>query len=242
MPRARAPYNARMNDLAVAAIVLLIAAMPASLLLLLALDLIRVRSAAWRRSILAGVALLAVPALGWLGRAVWGWAGAAHLEPLCAAYATPEFRGRAAPGTRSVVLETQTSDPPVWAAALLRPPASLDFVEWPLPDGRVGRLERAGRREVPGPLQSAYALEVRRVPHHENRWFRVDLERFRVVDRSWGSAFAEGDELTLRAGTRFWHCGIASGRDVTGPPADPGPGIARFLGQALQGRRPDSAR
>jgi hypothetical protein len=224
-----------MNDLALGAIVLLIAAMPASLLLLLVLDVIRVRGAARRRWILACLALLAVPALGWLGRAVWGWAGAAHLEPLCAAYATPDFRGRAVPGTRSVLLDTGAAEPPPWADALLQPPAALDFVEWPLADGRVGRLEPAGRRVLEGPLQSAYALEVRQVRHHENRWFRVDLERFRVVDRSWGTSFAEGDELTLQAGARLWHCGIASGRAVTDPPADTGPGIARFLARALYG-------
>jgi hypothetical protein len=224
-----------MDDLALGAIVLLIAAMPASLLLLLVLDVIRGRAAAKRRWIVGCLALLVVPALGWLGRAVWGWAGAAHLEPLCAAYATPEFRGRAAPGTRSVVLDNGASEPPPWAAALLQPPLALDFVEWPLPDGRVARLGPDGRRELDGPLQSAYALEVRRARHHENRWFRVDLERFRVVDRSWGTSFAEGDELTLQAGARLWHCGIASGRAVTDPPADAGPGIARFLGRALYG-------
>lgn len=224
-----------MNDLALGAIVLLIAAMPASLLWLMVLDVIRVRGAARRRWILACLAVLAVPALAWLGRSIWGWAGAAHLEPLCAAYATPDFRGQAADGTRSVLLDTEGSEPPAWIAALLHPPAALEFVEWPLPDGRVGRLEPTGRRELDGPLQSAYALEVRRVRHHENRWFRVDLARFRVVDRAWGTSFAEGDELTLRAGDRLWHCGIASGRAVTGPPADVGPGIARFLGRALYG-------
>lgn len=224
-----------MNDLALGAIVFLIAAMPASLLLLLVLDVVRVRGVTRRRWILACLALLAVPAIGWLGRAIWGWAGAAHLEPLCAAYATPDFRGRAAAGTRSVVLDTESADPPDWAAALLQPPAALDFIEWSLADGRVGRLEPGGLRTDDGPLRSAYALEVRRVRHHENRWFRVELERFRVVDRAWGTAFAEGDELTLRAGPRIWHCGIASGRAVTDPPADPGPGIARFLGRALYG-------
>lgn len=224
-----------MSDLALGAIVVLIAAMPASLLLLLVLDMIRGRSAVARRRVLTGLAVLAVPALGWLGRAVWGWAGAAHLEPLCAAYATPEFRGQASAGTRSIVLSAEGADPPPWAGALLRPPAALDFVEWPLPDGKVLRLEPTGRRELDGPLRSAYALEVRRVPHHRNRWFSVELERFRLIERSVGASFAEGDELRLQAGTRRWHCGIASGRNVTGPPGDAGPGIARFLGRALYG-------
>jgi hypothetical protein len=229
-----------MNDIALGAIVFVLAAMPASLLLLLVLDVIRVRGAARRRWIFACLALLALPALAWLGRAIWGWAGAAHLEPLCSAYATPEFRGRAADGTRSVLLDTGESDPPPWADALLRPPAMLAFVEWALPDGRVLRLEPAGRRQFAGPLQSAYALEVRRLRHHENRWFRVDMQRFRVVDRTWGGAFAEGDELTLRAGSRLWHCGIASGRNVTAPPtaAMTAAGIGDFVGTALRGQRP----
>lgn len=212
-----------MGDLALGAIIFVIAAMPVALLLLALFDVIRLGERARRLWLRVALATLALPAIGWFGLSVWGWAGAAHLEPLCAAYATPEFPGRAVPGTRSLLLDTPADEPaPAWLPALLAPPASLEFIE---------------RRGQAGPVQSAYALELRRIRHHRNRWFDVEMERLRVVDRTWDVTVAAGDELTLRAGRRTWHCGIASGRDVTAPrsSAERGQGYARFIARALRG-------
>lgn len=96
------------DDLALAAIVLLIAAMPASLAVLLLADVITLerpgRKRRWIRIALTVAAIpLSVPVFYWL----WGAAGAAHLEPLCQAYAAPEFR-RATPTARDL-LELKTT-------------------------------------------------------------------------------------------------------------------------------------
>lgn len=230
-----------MNDLALGAIVLVIAAMPAALLLLAVFDVVPRGGLARPRWIVVLAALAALPALGWLAVSVWGWAGAAHLEPLCAAYATPEYRGRLVPETRSLLVVTPEGAPqPAWLGALLQPPAALDFVEWRDAAGNLQRLDAAGVAAVAGPVQSAYALEQRAVTHHANRWFRVDMDRLRIVDRGFDIAVAEGDELRLTAGRRQWHCGIASGPAVTEPPtaAMTAAGIGRFVTVALRGPRP----
>lgn len=230
-----------MNDLALGAIVLVIAAMPAALLLLALFDVIRLGEHARRRWIAVCGGLLALPAVGWLAVSVWGWAGAAHLEPLCAAYATPEYRGRLAPEARSLLLITAAGDAePAWLRSLLRAPAALDFVEWRDDRGVLQRIDRAGATPVTGPLQSAYALELRRFTHHENRWFRVEIERLRLIDRGWDITIAEGDELRLSAGRRVWHCGIASGREVAPPPSAEtmAAGVGRFVQTTLRGPRP----
>lgn len=230
-----------MNDLALGAIVLVIAAMPASLLLLALFDVVHLGEHARRRWIAVCAALAAVPAVGWLAVSVWGWAGAAHLEPLCAAYATPEYHGRLAPEARSLLVVTADGAPaPPWLRSLLQPPAALDFVEWQDAAGALQRLDAAGMAAVTGPVQSAYALELRAVTHHANRWFRVDMQRLRLIDRGYDVTVAEGDELQLTAGRRQWHCGIASGRDVTAPPsaAMTATGVGRFVTVALRGPRP----
>lgn len=230
-----------MNDLALGAIVLVIAAMPAALLLLAVFDVVPLGERARPRWIAVCAALAALPAVGWLAVSVWGWAGAAHLEPLCAAYATPEYRGPLAPETRSVLVVTTdgTAEPP-WLRTLLQPPAALDFIEWRDTTGTLQRLDTGGSSAVEGPVQSAYALELRAVPHHANRWFRVDMQRLRLVDRGYDVTVAEGDELQLTAGRRMWHCGIASGREVTAPPtaAMTAAGVGRFVTVALRGPRP----
>jgi hypothetical protein len=230
-----------MNDLALGAIVLVIAAMPAALLLLALFDVIRLGEHARRRWIAVCASLLAVPAVGWLGVSVWGWAGAAHLEPLCAAYATPEYRGRPAPEARSLLVVTPAGDAePAWLRSLHAPPAALEFVEWQDTVGVLQRIDRSGAMPMAGPVQSAYALELRRITHHANRWFRVEIERLRLVDRTWDMTVAEGDELRLSAGRSLWHCGIASGRDVAPAPSATATaaGIGGFIKTALRGPRP----
>lgn len=81
------------DELALAAIVLLIAAMPASLAFLILADVVKLEgSGRKRRWIRIALWLAAIPLSVPLFYSLWGAAGAAHLEPLCQAYATPEFR------------------------------------------------------------------------------------------------------------------------------------------------------
>ncbi len=92
------------DELALAAIVILIAAMPASLAFLLLADVVKLegpgRKRRWIRTTLWMAAIpLSVP----LFYALWSAAGAAHLEPLCQAYATPEIR-RELPTPRELLL------------------------------------------------------------------------------------------------------------------------------------------
>lgn len=81
------------DELALAAIVILIAAMPASLAFLLLADVVKLegpgRKRRWIRTTLW---LAAIPLSVPLFYSLWSAAGAAHLEPLCQAYATPEVR------------------------------------------------------------------------------------------------------------------------------------------------------
>ena len=214
----------RMNDLALGAIVAIVIAAPLSLALLAAFEIIRVGEAMRRRSVRVAIALAVIPAVLWVGRAIWHGAGAAHLEPLCAAYATPQFYFPAAAGTRSLLLDAPGSAPPAWAAALIAADGPLDSYEW----------QRPG--EPRAVVQSAYALEVRHRIHHRNLWFTVEMERYRLLDRSFGTPIAEGDELRLQAGSRSWHCGIGSGRQVTDQTRHPGgDGVARFVQRAFRG-------
>jgi hypothetical protein len=77
---------------------------------------------------------------------------------------------------------------------------------------------------------------VRRVTHHKNLWFEVTMERFRLVDREWGTVLAEGDELWIDAGRARHHCGIVSGTTVVDRDRSPWPdgaGVARFVARGL---------
>ena len=216
----------RMNDLALGAIVMVLVAAPLALAVLAAFDVVRIGSAVKRRGRQAIAVLAAIPATLWLGRAVWSGAGAAHLEPLCAAYATPQFYSPAAAGTRTLLIDGPGAEPPPWAAALVAPGGPLDSYEWKPADV----------------VQSAYVLEVRHLVHHRNRWFTVEMERYRLLDRGYGTPIAEGDELRLRAGSRSFHCGIGSGRAVTDSTTHPGgDGVARFVQRAFRGSETISA-
>ncbi len=82
-----------MNDLALGFVVLVIAAAPIALLVLFLADGLGLeRAGRVRRGARIALAVLSIPSLVWFGIAAWGWAGAAHLKPLCQAYATPEYR------------------------------------------------------------------------------------------------------------------------------------------------------
>lgn len=208
-----------MNDLALGLVVLVIAAAPVALLILFLADGLGLeRAGRVRRGARIALAVLAMPALVWTGIAVWGWAGAAHLEPLCQAYATPEYRAvRPVPPGAILLDAAHGGAAPGWTRAfggqLVTDPAS------------------------PAAATAPLALEVRRVTHHRNRWFTVELERFRLLQREWGTVLAEGDELWVTAGRARYHCGIVSGpyavrADLTPWPG--GDGVAKFVARGLQ--------
>jgi hypothetical protein len=214
------------NDLAVGLVVLIVAAVPLSLLLLMLADGFGLDGdGPVHRRIRVALAVLAVPALVWTGLAAWGWAGAAHLKPLCQAYATPEFRAvrEVPPGDilLDIAAPTGAAALPAWAQAL-------------------------GPRLITDPRSAAGAaaplgLEVRRLSRRQSLWFKIEMERFRLVERQWGNVLAEGDELWISAGRARYHCGLVSGplplrADRTPWPG--GDGIARFV---EKGREPGSA-
>lgn len=239
-----------MNDLALGIIVLTIAAVPLSLLVLGFTDVVRLPDAESRsRWISRCLAALALPALVGLGVLIWGWAGATHLGPLCAAYATPEYRNEKPLVLHSLLIDSDQGAEPPWAAALLKEAGGpLEFVEYapraaePQSVGaQLGPSVSAESQEIESidvnsaisnsPMaQSAYRLEARRRTHHRNRWFTVEMDRFRLIDRSTAAVLAEGDEMWIRAGRATYHCGIGSGREPTADTAWPaGDGVRRFL-------------
>ncbi len=216
-----------MNDLALGAIVATLAAVPLSLLLLAVANVIRLPEAEQRhRWINRCLAALALPLGAMLGVLVWGWAGAAHLGPLCAAFATPEFRNTQPLALRSLLIDSDQGNDPPWAAALLKSGGGpLDFVEY-----EPVRAPAAAASQAAMPMQSAYALEARRITHHRNRWFHVEMDRFQLIDRATGVALAEGDEIWIKAGRATYHCGIGSGTRPSSASSWPGgDGVARFV-------------
>lgn len=208
-----------MSELALAAVVLALVAVPVSLLLLALADVLGLAGEGRRRRVVRyALVALAVPGSALLAVAVWGWAGAAHLGPLCVAYATPEFRGAVPLRARQIRVDSDQRPPPPWAATLADP-AALSPARLP------ARAREASLR-----------LEARRVLHHENRLFRVEMDRFRLIDEAHGGSIAEGDEIWIRAGRATWHCGIGSGAEPTDRTEYPaGDGVARFVSQALRG-------
>ncbi|MFM8518312.1 MAG: hypothetical protein ACKODA_10645 [Nevskiaceae bacterium] len=215
-----------MNDLALGSIVLAVAAVPAALLVLLLADVVKLDGAGQQqRWIRRSTAVLAVLALPSIGTAVWGWAGAAHLEPLCQAYAAPEFHVRRPINAATLRVKTigLAADglAPAWLASLRDPSLGL------------AALHRAGE---PLAESAMLDLDVQRVVHHQNLWFTVSMDRFRLLDRDTGLTLAAGDELWIDAGDTRYHCGIGSGAGPTRQTEYPGgDGVARFLRRALAG-------
>jgi hypothetical protein len=227
-----------LSDLALGIIVFTCVAVPASLLLLALADVIRLdgegRRKRWIRNCLWA---LAVPASIPLGIAAWGWAGAAHLEPLCQAYASPEFRSERPIVAASLVIDSDqvsaAGAAPVWASKIVE---QLNSPTGPLGDVRVE--SRSSDRVAIMPIASGRALrlESRRRLHHENLWFRVEMDRFRLFDSDSGITLALADELWIDAGRTRYHCGIESGVIPTKSSRYPdGDGVARFVGNAMAG-------
>jgi hypothetical protein len=148
---------------------------------------------------------------------------------------------------RSLVIDSDQAARPRWAAALLKSTGGpLDFVEHvaQAPSGKRHEasipepMNPSSGRIVSPTIQSTYALEVRRRVHHKNRWFTVEMDRFRVRERATDVVIAEGDELWIHAGRATYHCGIGSGPEPTAMTTWPdGPGVARFVARLL--RAPD---
>jgi hypothetical protein len=210
------------NDLAPALVAVVIAAVPVALLVLLLADGFGLeREGRMRRRLRIALGVLSLPAAAWLGIAGWGWAGAAHLEPLCQAYATPEFRALRPVPPGDVLLDTAARPLPPWTQAfgarLITDPAT------------------------PAAAAAPLALEVRRLTHHRNLWFTVEMDRFRLLERKWGATLAEGDEIWVRAGRARYHCGIVSGPYALRADRTPWPGgdgVARFVARGLMPARP----
>lgn len=217
-----------MNDLALGAIVLVWAAVPASLLILALADVVKLEGEGRRkRWIRACLFALTPPVLVVSASFAWGWAGAAHLEPLCSAYAEPEIRNERPLPMRVLAVDSdrmsETGSLPEWAETLTRPQGPFDTV--------IVADER-------GESGEALLLEVRRITHHRNRLFHVQMDRFRLVDPRFDTTLAVGDELWIDAGRARYHCGIGSGRYPTQESRySRGEGVANFLRQALAGRR-----
>lgn len=240
-----------MSDLALGIVVFTFAAVPASLLLLALADVIRLEGEGVRRRWIRNCLwALAVPATIPLGSAAWGWAGAAHLEPLCQAYAAPEFRSERSIAARALLIDSDTTNSlsvknsgstkstelAPWALAitqrLVEPQGPLSFV------GSASPSLSGQSSVVSANAEGTLVLEARRVLHHENLWFRVEMERFRLVDRSLGLTMALADELWIIAGRSRYHCGIISGRIPTQTTSWPGgDGVAKFVQRALAGQR-----
>lgn len=221
-----------MNELALAAIVLVWVAVPASLLILVLTEVVKLEGEErFKRWIRGCLLALAPPLLLILASFAWGWAGAAHLEPLCSAYATPEFRQPQPLSQRRLWIDsdqtTRAGDLPAWSARLVVPngPFEALYVE-----GRSSRESAA--------VEQTLRLEVRRLTHHRSRLFHVQLDRFTLVDPQFGRTLAIADELWVDAGRHRYHCGIGSGRYPTERTSYPdSAGVANFLSRALTGKR-----
>lgn len=214
-----------MSDLALGVVVFTFAAVPVSLLLLALADVIRLEGEGSRRRWIRNCLwALAVPASVPLGLAAWGAAGAAHLEPLCHAYATAEFRSTRAAENPLIFLDLQPrSQTPRWVDAVL--------ARYP------GRVVVAANGPDSDFASATHVLEVRRVTHHRNLWFTVQMDRFRLIDRRWGAVLAEGDELHVEAGRSRHHCGIESGPLPVSSARTRWPGgegVARFVAGGLR--------
>ena len=229
-----------MSDLALGIVVFTFVAVPASLLLLALADVIRLEGEGKRkRWIRACLWALALPASIPLGVAAWGWAGAAHLEPLCQAYASPEFRSERPIVASSLVIESDplhaVDTPPAWATIVVE---QLRSPRGPLDDVRISSRTSESSAITPNSTGRALVLQVRRQLHHENLWFRVEMDRFRLYDANDGITLALADELWIDAGRTRYHCGIVSGRNPKTESTYPaGDGVARFVKRALSGSK-----
>jgi hypothetical protein len=220
-----------MSDLMLGLVALIIAAVPVSLGVLMLADGFGLDGEGrTRRWIRIALAVLAVPALAWTGVAAWGWAGAAHLAPLCQAYATPEFRAVRQVPPGDILLDVGQVDGAT-VGSRASPP---DLPPWSKALGARLVTDASSPAAAAAPLE----LEVRRLTHHQSLWFKVEMDRFRLIERQWDSVLAEGDELWISAGRARYHCGLVSGARPVRADRTPWPGGAGIAKFVEQGRQP----
>lgn len=229
-----------MSDLALGVIVLTFIAVPVSLLLLALADVIRLDGeGARRRWIRNCLYALAVPAAIPLGIAMWGYAGAAHLEPLCQAYAQAEYRSERPVAATALILEgdsLRADAQPGWARAIT---TALGAPRGPLNTIAVAPDRDETAAIIAAASDQALRLRVQRLVHHENRWFRVQMDRFSLTQAAEGTTLALADELWIDAGRARYRCGIVSGAIPTADSTYPsGDGVAGFVGRVLAGAGP----
>jgi hypothetical protein len=210
------------SDLAPGIIVAVIAAAPVALLILLLADGLGLEGEGrLRRRTRIALAVLSVPASVWFGIAAWGWSGAAHLQPLCHTYATPDFRAVRPVPPGDILLDAAPGAAPAG----------------PQPWARAFGAQLVTDPASPAAATAPLVLEVRRATPRRGRWFTIEMERFRLLQRSSGSVLAEGDELWITAGRARYHCGIVSGPDPVHADRTPWPGgdgVAKFVARGLQ--------
>lgn len=234
-----------MSDLALGVIVLTFIAVPVSLLVLALADVIRLDGeGARRRWIRRCLYALALPAAIPLGIAAWGAAGAAHLEPLCQAYASAEYRTERPLKVSALIIEDAAESPDgklvPWAKIVVE---SLRSPKGPLESITVREVPKDHAFTVETDPASTLRLQIKRVLHHENRWFRVEMERFTLIEAAYGSTVALADELSIDAGRSRYRCGIVSGMIPTrDSPYPSGDGVAKFVARAIAGEVSPSTR
>jgi hypothetical protein len=109
------------------------------------------------------------------------------------------------------------------------PPGPLDAVVIE----RSSKNDSRGRASSPG---HTLRLEVNRIVHHENIWFRVEMDRFRLADDFDGMTLALADELWIDAGRSRYRCGIMSGTHPKEASEYPPPlGLIRLVERTLAG-------
>jgi hypothetical protein len=235
----------KLSELALAFIVLTVAAVPLALLILFWTDILPTPQGLnvhrWRGYAIGALIFAALPAF--MVR-VWGWAGAAHLEPLCQAYSRPEILNSTVREVQRLDLQWITPEEgdadvassdknsfPRWAEALAVP---VYFVS----SNETARPEPVAQSEIneSGHAERSARLEVRRIVHHRNLLFDVQLDRFRLVSADGFETWGIADELWLQAGPYRYHCGVESGPLVTADTKYPGgEGVARFVQRTLNG-------
>lgn len=214
-------------DLGLAGLVLVLAVVPAALVLLVISSLLevyrldsRLEARLGHRAYRLSGFVLAAVVIGFFGWMSWGWSAATHLKPLCLARAEPVY-WRDEPVAATALSLDVTTPEPGWTRDLAGPGSFAGF-----------NLSATG---TPGSV----VLRVRRRTVEDRYWTRISADRFQVFEQSSGEVLAEGDELWIDAGRRQYRCGIASGPlPVRGADYPATLGIRRFL---LEAARPPGA-
>jgi hypothetical protein len=224
-------------DLGAAAVAVVLALVPAAIVLLALHSLgsaLRLDERLGRRGyqalagvIGAGVALVVVTL-------TWAFAGANYLKPRCQAFAAPAYASAGddrAPPVASAGLQLDAGQPPpAWAADLVGPGRFAFYLPLPAGGGQAG-LPPAG----PSPGEARVILRVRRSGAQVGYWLRLGTDHFEVIDRITNARLAVGEELWVDAGAARYRCGIASGPfPVRARDYPAGDGVFQFVRGAVR--------